>query len=47
MLVRNGHNLLECDGQNYRKSGGKKLRTTCFSTPLVRVRLVYILLGNQ
>jgi hypothetical protein len=38
VLVRDGHNLLECDGQNYRKSVGKKLRTTCFSTPLVLVR---------
>jgi hypothetical protein len=37
-LVRDGHNLLECEGQNYRKSGGKKLRTTCFSTPLELVR---------
>jgi hypothetical protein len=38
VLVRDGHNLLECDGHYYRKSGGKKLRTTCFSTPLVLVR---------
>ena len=38
MLVRDGHNYVRCDGQNYSESGEKKLRTSCFLTPLVLVR---------
>jgi hypothetical protein len=38
VLVCDGHNYVGCDGQNNEASGGKKLLTSCFSTPLVHVR---------